>query len=197
MSEWQNNRPIFDSLPEKGYKDNSVALALTHWVDADLSSKAVQLQNFYKELDPDTCQDSMLEYLAYLNGLSGNYWDNAWNTQVKRKLIKNSHSVLWNFRGTTKALKFVLDTHELTYDLWTDGVSNLSFTMPQKLASPKLRFFIRLPVSYARNGKQWREAQRTARNFAPAIVGYRVCHEYFRLSFSQLGEPMFKQGSFK
>ena len=60
MSEWQNNRPIFDSLPEKGYKDNSVALALTQWVDADLSSKAAQLQNFYKELDPDTCQDSML-----------------------------------------------------------------------------------------------------------------------------------------
>ena len=197
MSDWQNNRPIFDSLPEKGYKDNSVADALTLWVDHDLSKVALQLQKFYLELDPDTCQSGMLEYLAFLNGLSGSYWDNSWAEPVKRLMIKIAHSVLWNFRGTTYALKTVLQIHGLTFDVWLDGVSNLTFQIPQKMANPKLRFFIRLPVDYARNGKQWREAERTARNFAPAIVGYKVCHEYFRLGFSQVGEPMFKAGSFK
>ncbi len=196
MSQWENGRPIFDSLPEKGYRDNEVADALTSWVDQELSEKAALLQNFYKQLDPALCDSDKLDFLAYLNGLSGNFWDSAWSDEVKRQLIANAHPVLWDKRGTATALRFVLDTHKIKYHLWLDGSSTMAFKMPTKMADPKLRFFIRLPITYPRHSKEWNEALRTARNFAPAIVGYRVCHEYFRCGFSKVGEPMFKSGSF-
>lgn len=196
MSNWGNGRPIFDSLPEKGYRDNEVADALTSWVDQELTEKAALLQNFYRQLDPVLCDSDKLDFLAYLNGLSGNFWDSSWQDDVKRKLIANAHPVLWDQRGTAAALHFVLSTHKLRYDLWVDGNTNLSFSMPAKMATPKLRFFIRLPVTYHRGGTEWREAVRTARNFAPAIVRHEVCYDYFRCGFSRLGEPMFNQGSF-
>lgn len=194
MSDWQNRRPIFDALPEKGYQDNTVADALTFWIDSKLSDKADQLQNFYKTLDPDTCPESMLEYLAFLHGLSGSFWDNAWSSATKRTFIKNSHSLLWRYRGTSKVIAFVLSTHGLKYSIWTDGDLRMPFKLSQKFATSKLRFFIRLSYTYARDGWEWKEAKRTAKNFAPAIVGYSVCHEVFRLGFSRLGEPMFKNG---
>lgn len=191
MSQWANRRPILESLPEKGYQDNDVAISLTSWIDESLSEKAEQLQSFHKELDPSTCKVASLDYLAYLNGLNGDYWDTSWSVATKRTLIKNAHSVLWQYRGTSKALSFVLDTHKIKHHIWVDGSTLLSFKLPQKLGSPKLRFYIRLPVTYHRDGWHWKEAERTARNFAPAIVGYKVCHEYFRLGFSRVGEPVF------
>lgn len=194
MSDWQNNRPIFDALPEKGYQDNAVADALTLWIDTKLSNKAKQLQNFYNNLDPATCPSEMLEYLAFLNGLSGSFWDNSWSDQTKRTFIKEAHSTLWRYRGTTKALRFVLDTHKINYELWLDGDLRLTFQMPKQFATSQLRFFIRIPFTVSRDSWQWKEAERTARNFAPAVVGYRVCHELFRVGFSKLGDPMFKTG---
>lgn len=192
MSDWQNRRPIFDSLPEIGYKDNTIADSLTSWIDEKLSRKADQLQNFYKELDPDTCQSGSLEYLAFLHGLSGKFWDNTWKETTKRSLIKNSHSVLWQYRGTSKPIKFVLDAHGISHVLWTDGSTNLSFNLPKKLATPRLRFFLRLPLTYARDNWAWKEAKRTVANFAPAVAKYSVCHDKFYLGFSQLGEPLFR-----
>lgn len=192
MSDWQNRRPIFDSLPEVGYKDNSVADSLTSWIDEKLSLKADQLQNFYKELDPDTCQSGMLEYLAFLHGLSGKFWDNGWKESTKRTLIKNSHKVLWKLRGTAKPITFVLNAHGIQHSIWTDGSTNLTFKLPAKLAVPKLRFYLRMPLIYARDSWQWKEARRTANNFAPAVTSYVVCHNAFYLGFSRLGEPLFR-----
>lgn len=166
-------------------------------MDAGLSAKADQLQNFYKQLDPSTCDASKLDYLAYLNGLSGSYWDTAWSETTKRTLIKNAHSELWQWRGTKRALSFVLGVHQIKHQVWLDSNSILPFTLPQKLGTYQLRFYIRLPITYVRDGWHWKEAKRTAKNFAPAIVGYQVCHEYFRLGFSKVGEPLFNTDNYK
>lgn len=197
MSNWANKRPTLDSLPEKGYQDNDVAIALTSWVDAKMSAKADQLQNFYRQLDPSTCDANKLDYLAFLNGLSGSYWNTSWQESTKRTFIQYAHSELWQYRGTKRSLSFVLDTHQIKHRLWFDSSSLLPFTLPQVLGSYHLRFYIRLPISYVRDGWHWKEAQRTAKNFAPAIVGHQVCHEYFRLGFSKVGEPLFNDGTFK
>lgn len=181
-------------LPDSGYRDNPTAQALVSWVDESLAAKAAQMQNLYKDLcDPATCRPEFLEYLAYLVGLSGAYWDIQWDTEVKRTLIKNAHSKLWRLRGTFHVIAFVLDTHRIRHLLWTDGESVLSFRMPKTFGSAKLRFYLRLPIDYHRNGLEFREAQRTLRNYAPAIVEHKAVYEQFFCGFSKLGEPMFNR----
>lgn len=190
-------RPIFSRLPEAGYQDSSTVDHLTEWVDTKLSEKAVQMQLLYRDLcDPDSCKPEWLDYLAYLVGLSGKFWDTEWPTQVKRTLIKNSHTILWSKRGTYEAIKFVLDAHEIEHQIWTDGESVLSFRMPKQFGSAKLRFFVRVPLKYNKQDRVFREAQRTLRNFAPAITKNAVVYDTFRLGFSSYGDPMFNPGTF-
>lgn len=188
---WHDSRPVFSRLPERGYKDNLAADALTSWVDEKLTAKAEQLQGFYLQLDPNTADEASLDYLAWLCGLSGSYWDTEWSAQVKRSLIAASHNYLWANRGTLDVIKFVLDTHGIDYDIWQDGSSVIPFKMPRAFGANRLRFFVRLPLAYDRTSRQWREVERSLRNFAPAVVQNRVCYQGFKMGFSVVGEAMF------
>lgn len=190
---WEIGRPVFNRLPAKGYKDNLAVDSLTQWQDQKLTAKADQLQNFYKNLDPDTAPIAYLDYLAYLVGLSGSYWDSNWDPEIKRQFIRIAHPYLWPMRGTMAAIKKVLDTHQLAYSIWEDGESVLPFKMPKAFGSAKLRFYIRLGIQYRRNGQTFTEARRTISNFAPAVTKTGVVYERFYISFSKLGEPMFSK----
>lgn len=190
MSDW--SRPVFNSLPEDGYRNNPTVDALTLWLDEKLASKATQMQNLWRDLcDPLTCYPEYLDFLAYLVGLSGSYWDTKWSTDVKRQLIAASHTKLWTLKGTAQLLLFVMQVHGIDCDLWTDGALVLSFAMPATFGSAQLRFYLRLPLKYKTDSKEWIEAQRTLRNFAPAIVEHEVCYDAFYIGFSDLGQPMF------
>lgn len=190
---WHDGRPIFNRLPEKGYKDNPVADALTAWIDTKLLAKADQLQGFYRNLDPATAEEQYLDYLAWLVGLSGNYWDFAWSSEVKRSLIAASHNFLWANRGTLAVILFVLAVHGIAHDVRTDEATVLPFKMPRSFGVSQLRVFIRLPLKYPRLGVDWLEAQRTLNNYAPAIVQARVCYQGFKLGFSKLGDPLWNK----
>lgn len=198
MSQWHDGRPIFARLPLDGYQNNEAVDALTVWVDEKIISKAEQLQDFYTNyLNPDTCLSEALDYLAYLVGLSGEYWDKSWSDPVKRTFIKSAHPLLWSKRGTIDVISFILKTHGLAYQIWTDADLTMSFTMSATFGTTKLRFFVRLPVAYPRKGLEFREAQRTLRNFAPAVVQNKACYDYFRLGLSDWGDPMFSDGTYK
>lgn len=188
---WYDSRPVFSRLPERGFKDNAIADALTSWVDEKLTAKADQLQSFYLQLDPNTASEEYLDYLAFLVGLSGSYWDTEWSAQVKTSLIAASHSYLWTNRGTLGVIEFVLKTHGITYDIWQDGISILPFTLPKAFGANRLRFFVRLPLRYARTSQEWREVERTLQCYAPAVVQCKVCYQGFRLGFSKLGDALF------
>lgn len=188
---WGAGRPLFNRLPEKGYKDSQPTDAVTVWVDEYLVKTKQLLETFYLSLDPATCPDDQLDYLAYLVGLSGTFWDTRWSPEVKRAFINQSHVYLWRNRGTLACLKKVLDIHNLSYDIWQDGNLTLPFAMSSAFGTAKMRLYIRLPLIYLRGQQEWLEANRTARNFVPAVVKHQVCYEYFALGISRLGEPMF------
>lgn len=188
---WALGRPVYDRLPAIGFKDSPLADVLTQWIDQYLSNKATQVAQFYLELHPDTCQDASLEYLAWLVGLSGPYWDVTWTPAIKRALIAIAHTVLWRRKGTLGVIKTVLDIHGIAHDFWLDGSLLLTFALSGTFGTPKLRYFVRLPLQYLRSEREFREAERTVNNFSPAIVGARVCYERFYLGFSKLGDPLF------
>lgn len=190
-TDWE--RPIFRSLPQDGFQNNPTVDHLTDWVDARLSSKAKQLQDLWKDLcDPLTCLPEYLDYLAYLCGMSGSYWDKQWSIEVKRQLIASSHTVLWPLKGTEQVLSFVLGIHQIEHSIWVDGNLTMPFTLSKAFGTAKFRFYLRLPLKYRRESKEFVEAKRTVRNFAPAVVKHSVVYEYFHLGFSTLGEPLFK-----
>lgn len=190
---WLDSKPVLSQLPRKGYQDNLAVQSLVAFADIKLTAIADQLQNFYKELDPTTANEKYLDYLAYLVGLSGNYWDSRWTPEIKRKLIAASHTYLWSSKGTLGVLKFVLDVHGISYDIWTDDTLQIPFRIGDNLANGNsFRFFIRLDKKYNRTSPGWIEAVRTAKNFAPAVVQHRICYKGFIIGASNVGDPVFR-----
>lgn len=187
---WHDDRPVFSQLPQVGYQDNPTVDWLTFWVDQKLVDKANQLQSIYTKLDPATTDAAWLDYLGFLVGLSGNYWDVKWSSTVKRQMITNAHS-LWSSRGTLKSIKKVLDIQGLTYSIWTNGSLRLPLTLPSTFGRDDLRVYIRMPLKYQRASLEFKEASRTLRNYAPAIVKSEVVFDLFYLGFSRISDPLF------
>ncbi len=187
---YKDGRPVFFSLPSVGYQDNSAADYLTTWVDEKLVHIATLMENLHTKLDPETTDDIWLDYLAFLVGLSGAYWDTKWSSGVKRQMIAQAHS-LWGRRGTLKAIQQVLDTHSLTYSIWTNGSLRLAFGLPTTFGRDDLRLYVRLPLVFQRTSNEFKEAARALRNYSPAIIKSAVVFERFYLGFSVLGDPVF------
>ena len=187
---YYDGRPVLNNLPQKGYQDNDVVDWLTLWTDQKLSDTADIMESFWENLIPETCPESYLDYLAFLCGLSGPYWDPKWTIAVKRLMIANAHK-FWSNKGTLQTIKDILDIHSLTYSIWTNGALRVPFAIPAVFGRDDLRMYIRLPLVYQRISPQFKEAQRTARNYAPAVVGTKVCFERFYTGFSYVGDPVF------
>ena len=187
---WDTRRPIWGRLPAKGYQDSPVEDWLTAWADEELSAKLAQMESWYTQLHPDTCDPASLDYLAYLVGFSGPYWDTQWQETPKRALVRDSHW-LWANRGTLKAIARVLNIHQVQHDLWLSGVLRLSFGLPGRFGTPSPRVYLRLPKQYPRAGAAFGEAERTRRNWVPAVIRSKVTYERFYLGFSRVGDPLF------
>jgi phage tail P2-like protein len=190
MAGWDTNRPVLHRLPVAGYQDNPVAEWLTAWADQELSSIRDTLETFTDRLDPAIAPVDGLDYLAHLVGMSGPYWDTTWTPAVKRAHIGAAFR-WWRERGRLSVLREVLDTHGFPYQLWQDGDLRLPVTLSRPFAQNRLRVYIRLPLQYSRTSGQWREAQRSARNWLPAGVRSGVCYQGFLVGFSVLGDPLF------
>lgn len=189
---WDSSRPIYDRLPRQGYGDNTPSDWVTAWADEELSKVADRAQEFYKQVDPVTADSKSLDFLAWLVGMSGEYWDTTWTDPVKRQMISLAYS-LWKIRGTEASIRAVLEIHGMDHDIWQKSDLRLSFKFPGVFGKPDLRFIVRLPLKYHRAGKEFTEAQRTIRNFAPAVIEAKVAYKGFYLSFSRLGDPLFKK----
>lgn len=187
---YYDGRPVLNNLPQKGYQDNDVVDWLTLWTDQKLSDTADIMESFWENLIPETCDETYLNYLAFLCGLSGPYWDPKWSTSVKRLMIANAHR-FWSNKGTLNTIKEVLDIHSLDYTIWTNGALRVPFAIPAVFGRDDLRLYVRLPLIYQRLSTQFKEAQRTVRNYAPAVVGTKVCFERFYTGFSYIGDPVF------
>lgn len=187
---WQEGRPTFLRLPERGYQDNVLTDALTTFADEKLVETADRLQNFYKELNPVTAKAESLDYLAAIVGMSKEYWDIQWSEVVKRQMIALA-PFLWKNRGTLRSISAVLGVHGMTYRYWTDGSLRVPFPIGSKIGSSTLRIYVRLPLTYHRHGVEFREAQRTLNNYSPAVIESAVVYDKFYVGFSRVGEPVF------
>lgn len=188
---YQNNRPVYDRLPRQGYGDNEVADWVTQWADQELSKVTDRAQSFYKQVDPVTADSASLDWLAWLVGMSGDYWDTTWNNAVKRSMISQAYS-LWKIRGTEVSIRRVLEIHGYEHDIWQKSDLRLPFRLPGRFGKPDLRFIVRLPLKYHRAGVEFTETLRTVRNFAPAVIEVKVAYQGFYLGFSRLGDPLFR-----
>lgn len=188
---YRSDKPLLDILPESGYQDNPIAAALTEPVNAKYSEVLALLEAMPDALTAEGCPSYMLDFLAYLVGMSGQYWDVSWSDAVKRAFIEKA-SLLWRIKGTEKCIRTALDIHELEYSIWLATSIVLKTTLPAKFGSRSLRFFVKLPLKYARTSNQYLEAQRVLNNYKPVVVDGRVCYDGFKLSYSKIGDPVFK-----
>lgn len=191
---WTDGRPILDQLPQLGFQDNPVAAALTAYPDDTLTGWSELLQNLHTTLDPNLCDTSLLDYVAFLFGLSGEpYWDVKWSADVKRAILLQEH-YLRKYKGTLGVIKTVLNIHGISYHLYTDGELIMPFAFPGAFGTGLMRFFILLPPTIPRTSTVWLEAVRTLRAYAPAYVFSMVAYQGFYLGLSPMGSPMFSSG---
>lgn len=187
---WLAHQPVLGQLPEKGYQDNPVCYALTSYVDETLSGWADLLQNLHTRLDPAQAPVELLDYIAYLFGLSGEpYWDAQWSGDVKRSILLQQQ-YLRKYKGTLRVIRAVLDIHSITYQLYVDGQLTMPFTFPGVMGTGLMRFFVLMPQNTARASSVWREAVRTLTAYCPAVTQSMVAYRGFTLNISRLGEPM-------
>jgi hypothetical protein len=102
-------RPIYSRLPDcyKEDEDNIADWLTDYWDKLLLDSKA-KIEDIPHNLDPLTCNEKWLDYLAVLSGWIGEYWDTKWSVESKRILLSNSYTLIWANKGSTNVLSFVL-----------------------------------------------------------------------------------------
>lgn len=182
-------------LPQKGYQDNEVVGWVTAYPDEVLSEWQDILSNLYLTLDPETCPDEWLDYVAFLFGLSFQpYWVKDWEPEIKRAILVNQQ-YLKKHRGTKAGISKVLELLQVTYCYWQDTVLMLPFKLPGKFGKGRMRVFILMPKLTSRTGREWREVRRVLKGYIPAVVESVVAYQGFILGRSKLGDPIFPSGS--
>ena len=93
-------RPVYSRLPglSEAYRSDPAfsdaetpAQWLTSGADEFLSAKKRDIANFYNDfLDPRTCSDFTLDWLAQHVGLFGDLWDTRWDRKIKTAFITNA-----------------------------------------------------------------------------------------------------------
>ncbi len=93
-------RPVYSRLPglSEAYRSDPAfsdvetpAQWITSGADEFLSNKKRDIANFYRDfLDPRTCSDFTLDWLAQHVGMFGDLWDSRWNRKIKTALIENA-----------------------------------------------------------------------------------------------------------
>jgi hypothetical protein len=192
---WSVGKPVSGILPEKGYQDNCVIQWLLEYPDAELTKWQQLLSTFHSALDPATCQEGYLDYVAFLFGLSRSpYWVKDWSTPIKRAILANQ-AYLKKFRGTLDAIKKVLTIQGITYAYYQDAPLLIPFKLPGLFGAGKMRILILMPSLTSRTGREWREARRTLKGYSPAVVESKVAYQGFIFGRSVLGDPIFPSGS--
>lgn len=188
---YKTNTPLLSILPEQGYQDNPLSAALTAPTDLKYAEVLALLESMSTKLTVDGCPEEMLDYLAYLVGMSGAYWDSTWSASVKRGFICNA-AMLWRLKGTQRSIETALNIHGIVYKIWVGNRITLPSKLPTTFGKRTLRFFVRLPLTTGRTSYDYLEANRVLTNYKPVVTDGRVCYEQFKLGYSKMGEPVFK-----
>lgn len=193
---WQNETPMTGNLPEV-YRENTVSGWLSAPWDRFLFKLKTKIDAIaQRQLDPDTCDSEWLDFLGALSGFVGDYWDATWPVEIKRTLVKNGLSYLWPLRGTRQVLEYMLRLFfNDQFDVWTESEfrANVS-VLDAELGEPEFKYFIRLPIDFAKTGSEFRLARRLNRLYGAAYCDSDVVYDAFYADFSSAGDPVFDEG---
>ncbi|TFI51009.1 hypothetical protein BLD44_028450 [Mastigocladus laminosus UU774] len=194
---WEVGKPLLNRLPEDGYQNNEVSSWLTTpWDEFSIGTKN-KLDDLPRQLNPLTCDESWLDYLALLLGFTGEYWSKSYPVTVKRTLLNAAWSFLWEKRGTREVLEFVLETFlgAGKFDVWTQGefVVDASLLDVATIGTPELGYFVRVPVEFQRNSYQFKTANQVNRLYGAAYCDTDVVYDGFYIDFSVVGDPVFDE----
>lgn len=195
---WATGRPIYSRLPgiNGAYTDNPVADWLTdHW-DAVLLAAKAKVDDLPRQLTPAACDVDWLDFLAPLCGFSGEYWDKSWSTTIKRSLLSNSYTLIWQNKGSRQVLTFLLTTLGVTHEIWLGssflvGVTELA-AGGALIGDPEWKYYILLPLAYLRESSEFRRAEQVNRLYGPAFADSVVAYDSFYAGFSVAGDPVFE-----
>lgn len=188
---WEVSQPLYHRLPEVGYKDNPVASWLTQWVDHEWMLAKTTMEQWYRELDPSTCKETSLDYLAALLGFSDGYWDSSWSASQKRAVLGQTR-VLWQYRGSKLAITTIIQALDIRASLWYRDRLVLSFDLPAIFGKNNLIVNLTVPLEVRRNSREWLEVDRVRKLYLPAITASKTTYNKFYFGFSQIGEPLYK-----
>lgn len=186
-------RPVFERLPVNGYQNNAIADAVTSYYDEKLVATGTLVEGLHLRLNPDTCPDTYLEWLAFMVGMVAPYYNNQWSVAVKRKAVKSANDI-FRLRGTTPGILKALDIHSFEYSLYTSNDLKLPFVFGNNTSrfgkrSDAAR--IVLPLKYTRSGYEFTEAQKVADNYSAIVNPVAPCYDRFYIGFSFFDDPVF------
>ena len=137
-------RPVYSRLPgiSEAYRSDpsfsdieTPTQWLTSGVDSFLSQKKDDIAAFYQNyLDPETCSEFVLDWLAQHVGLFGELWNSEWNRGIKEAMIRNAFG--WWDREITN------DVGELTPK--GEALEKFPFTNPEWVDSFELDNFLKI-----------------------------------------------------
>lgn len=205
MSAWDDRRPIFKRLPQYGWQDQDPPVS--DWVIEPFDAIAMELQSKILSfpddyIDPDTCRADALDWLAQLSGYTGEYWDTTWSEAVKRTLIKDAQSTVWNYRGTIYLLQYLINLFGLNQAYivvpgsWRVGVTAIGSPIGGQLLVYSIVIGTQDTPGYLRNSAEWRLLQRLIKLFMPCwagtntLNGSHLHYQRFRVGLSAVGDPI-------
>lgn len=112
---WNQRRPIFERLPKlNGGYDNDISDWLTGFWDellCDTKDKVSEIPT--KQLNPLTCDENWLDFLAQLLGWDRKHWLKKWSVESKRLLLSRSLNFIWERKGNLSVINYVLKSLKL------------------------------------------------------------------------------------
>jgi len=196
MAGWSTQKPIYDRLPSDSerYNGNPVVAAICQPFDAILISYKSAIDNFSRDfLDPDTARSDALDWLGQLCGFTGKFWQADWTDAQKRLLIKNSHSFIWNNKGTYRLLYWLLNTvFAIPAQIYQVGdfLADIS-AADDDLGGDQLQYYVLMPITYETTSKEFRLAERLNYLYMPVFCDSDVVCDAFYADLSSADDPVF------
>ena len=197
MAGWSTNRPIYDRLPSDAerYNGNPVVAAICQPFDAILISYKSALSNFERDfLNFATARSDALDWLAMNCGFTGKFWQADWTDAQKRLLIQNSHSFIWNNKGTYRLLYWLLNTvFALGAQIYQVGdfLADINAADDDSLGGDQLQYYVLLPIIFETTSKEFLLAQRLNYLYMPIFCDSDVVYDAFYADYSKCGDPIF------
>lgn len=187
-------RPIYARLPRERYHvedPENPSNWLTRWFDGLLVSTKTKLDDLPRQLNATTCDADWLDFVAALSGFTGQYWDKAWPVSAKRVIASNANYI-WSNKGTKQVLQLVLSAFSLQGEIWQNAGFYAGVTkLPATIGAATFRYYVRVPIVYARTGYEFRLVERLNRLFAPVFCKSVVCYDKWYAGLSLAGDPVF------